>query len=181
MRLATKEEVEEIRLIAEQKLSIYKERVPSDGYREVLMTVMRGIAHDWGLEITDAPMAMLKNPAGEVKLLEIRDQTDLSYLDTLPDNSAPIHLAVLSDFRTLRDQLETLCKRGKVFSIFTTESSQVVREFAEATDEVPIFVVRDSEEAKTIVDELYRSPFHAVNKAINGEQVALRYLEGIPT
>lgn len=61
MKTATMEQVEGIRSIAEQKLSIYKERTSNEDYKTVLGIIMREIAGDMGLEIVDDRDIMIES------------------------------------------------------------------------------------------------------------------------
>lgn len=181
MKTATTEQVEGIRLIAEQKLSISKERASSEDYKHALVLTMHEIARDMGLEIVDEPDMMVDSFPGKLQLLEVRDFQDLEYLEKEWGILPPAHLFVTSDFELLRDQLKKLCLQGRVFSLFVLKATDSVNDFAKSLDATPVFVVTDRKAALGIVKELHANPFRAATKAMNGESVVLRYLEGRPT
>lgn len=55
MRVATKDEVDEIRRIAQDKLRDYENRVPAADYQRVLMMAMVEVASDMGLRLVVEP------------------------------------------------------------------------------------------------------------------------------
>lgn len=88
---------------------------------------------------------------------------------------------IRGSFLQIRERLTALCRRGKVFSIFAIQSGEELRDFAKRADSVPVFIVRDVQEARGIVAGLRRSPFKVVERAINGPYVMVRFLEGRPS
>lgn len=181
MKTATMEEAEGIRLIAEQKLSYYKEHASGEDYKTVLILTMREIAQDMGLELVDDPDIMIESFPGKIQLFEVRDLHDLEYVEKEWGLLPPPHLLITSDFEFLHDPLRKLCLRGRVFSLFVLKASDSVNNLAKALDHTPVFVVADRYAAHTIVKELHTNPIRAAAKAINGEAVILRYLEGRTT
>lgn len=116
----------------------------------------------------------------ESTILEVRNRRDLDSLfrDATCSNA---HILILGDFPSLRERLRSLCETGKVSSVHAVEPSQELRQFATSIDDVPVFLVADGVEARSVAADLRRSPFTAVEKAINATTVALRFLEGRPT
>jgi hypothetical protein len=181
MKKATMEEIEGIRLIAEQNLSVYKERASDEDYKTILVLTMHEIAKDMRLEIGDEPDVMVGSFPGKIQLFEIQDAQDLEYLKREWGSLPPPHLLITSDFESLHDELRKLCIENKVFSFFVMKITDSVSNFAKSIDHIPIFVVDDKKAALAIVRELHANPVRAVAKAVNGNSVVLKYLEGRPT
>jgi hypothetical protein len=94
-----------------------------------------------------------------------------------------LHLLIDYDVAAIAPYLRSLCDEELVYSIVVKREAESVAatELAVPLDTVPIFVVDSWDEAIELVKSLRRRPIEVVHRALNGDRVVTRYLEGFPS
>lgn len=171
MKSATLEELVEVAQLAKNKLEGLEEKLGSVDYDRALLATMRSIASDINLNIFNS-------------LITIDSAEGIDSFERHAPAALSAHLLIQCEFPEVRPWVEKLCAEDRARSlIFRAAAGQDVAagEMASCLDTVPVFVVRDSEEIVSIISRLESNPHDALKDALNGEQVALRFLEGNPT
>lgn len=142
---------------------------------------MQEIAKDMGLQMSDDNFLSLNNFSGKLQILEIRNTQDLEYLEKEWGGRSPAHLVVVCNINNLEDKIVEVYRKGQIFSISFLENTESIKKAADKLKDIPIFIVNNQKEAYDFIKQFHSNPVTTVSKAINGESVLLRFLEGSPT
>lgn len=171
MKSATLEEIVEVSQLAKRKLEGREGLLSHVEYDQALFSAMQSIASDRDLNIFSS-LIMVDSPQG-IDLFERHAPTALS-----------AHLFIRCEFSEVRPWVEKLCSEDRARSLIFHESGRAdleAGEMASRLDNVPVFIIQKSDEITSIISRLESNPHEALKLALNGEQVALRFLEGNPT
>lgn len=170
MKSATLEEIVEVGKLARNKLEGLEELLSLFEYDRELLSAMQSIGSNMNLNIFSS-LITVDSPQG-IDAFERYAPTALS-----------AHLFIQCEFSEVRPWVEKLCSEDRVRSLIFRKSGQedIASEMASRMDNVPVFLVGDSEEIASIISRLESNPHGAIRLALNGEQVGLRFLEGNPS